>query len=47
MDLGGHLRSYPLGNYILFYRYDAKKLELVRVIHRARDLESALTDDDR
>jgi toxin ParE1/3/4 len=33
------LRSYPIGNYILFYRLAPDGIELVRVVHGARDLD--------
>lgn len=37
-DLGNGLRSFPVGSYVIYYRYDSKKLEMVRVIHSARDI---------
>ena len=37
-ELGRGLRSFPVGNYLLFYRATARSLELLRVIHGARDL---------
>jgi toxin ParE1/3/4 len=37
-DLGEGLRSYPIGNYVIFYRFDNKRLEMVRVAHSARDI---------
>lgn len=37
-ELGRGLRSYPLGNYLLFYRATRTELRLVRVLHGARDL---------
>lgn len=32
------LRSFPVGNYLLFYRPIPDGIELVRVLHGARDL---------
>ena len=32
------LRSFPVGNYLLFYRPMADGIELVRVLHGARNL---------
>jgi len=32
------LRSFPAGNYILFYRPEAGGIELTRVLHGARDV---------
>lgn len=37
-DLAPALRSYPVGNYLLFYRAIKGGIELVRVLHGARDL---------
>jgi toxin ParE1/3/4 len=34
------IRSIPVGNYIIFYRPTAVGVEIARVIHGARDLES-------
>ncbi|MGE5608385.1 MAG: type II toxin-antitoxin system RelE/ParE family toxin [Bacillota bacterium] len=38
-ELGPGLRSFPAGNYVLFYRVTADVVDLVRVLHGARDLE--------
>jgi toxin ParE1/3/4 len=35
-DLSPGLRSYPLGNYLIFYRPTAHGIEVVRVLHGAR-----------
>jgi toxin ParE1/3/4 len=43
-----NLRSFPLGNYLLFYRLTESGVEIVRVLHGARDVPtifSALGDD--
>ena len=38
-ELAPQIRSFPVGNYLLFYRESKKGgIELVRVIHGARDL---------
>lgn len=34
------LRSFPIGNYCLFYRPEPGGIELVRVLHGARDMTS-------
>jgi len=34
------LRSFPVGRYIIFYRAISKGIEIVRVLHGARDLET-------
>lgn len=37
-DLAPGLRSLPLGNYIIFYRPAETGIEVVRVLHGARDM---------
>jgi toxin ParE1/3/4 len=37
-ELGRDLRSFPTGHYLLFYRPSATGIELVRVVHAARDV---------
>ena len=37
-ELGVEVRSYPVGDYLLFYRSAGKGIELLRVIHGARNL---------
>ncbi|KYC37847.1 plasmid stabilization protein [Scytonema hofmannii PCC 7110] len=34
------LRSFPVNNYIIFYRPIDKGIEVIRVLHGARDIES-------
>ena len=36
------LRSFPVGNYILFYRPEPGGIELTRVLHGARDIDALL-----
>jgi Plasmid stabilization system protein len=38
-ELKEDLRSFPEGNYVIFYRPWAGKVAVVRVIHSARDLD--------
>ncbi|MBP6002441.1 MAG: type II toxin-antitoxin system RelE/ParE family toxin [Pyrinomonadaceae bacterium] len=38
-ELKEDLRSFPEGNYLVFYRKWAGKIAIVRVIHGARDLD--------
>jgi len=33
------IRSFPSGNYILFYRMTEEGIELIRVLHASRDLD--------
>jgi toxin ParE1/3/4 len=37
-ELAQLLRSYPVGNYLLFYRAKKDGIELIRVIHGRRNL---------
>jgi len=37
-ELSAHLRSFPVGNYIIFYRPMEGGIEIARVLHGARDL---------
>ena len=37
-DLARLLRSFPIGNYVLFYRRMKDGIQLVRVLHGRRDL---------
>ena len=39
-DLRPRLRSWPVGNYIVFYRPLKSGVEVLRVIHGARDLSN-------
>ena len=36
-ELLPHLRSFPLGNYVIFYRLMENEIEIVRILHGARD----------
>lgn len=38
-ELKEGLRSFPIGNYVIFYRTWAANVAIVRVIYAARDLE--------
>jgi toxin ParE1/3/4 len=37
-DLAPRLRGFPFGNYVIFYRPMENGVEIVRVLHGARDL---------
>jgi toxin ParE1/3/4 len=38
-ELSPRLRSIPQGSYIVFYRIAENQIEIVRVLHAARDIE--------
>jgi toxin ParE1/3/4 len=39
-DIAKELRYHPVGNYLLLYRIISGGIELVRLVHGARDLQS-------
>lgn len=39
-ELPPDILSFPFGRYVVFYRVHQKNIEIVRVLHGARDLES-------
>jgi toxin ParE1/3/4 len=39
-ELGAKIRSFPIGNYVLFYQPIENGTEIVRVLHGARDIEA-------
>jgi toxin ParE1/3/4 len=39
-DLGPELRSFPVKNYLVIYRSGDGRVEIVRVVHTARDLKA-------
>lgn len=41
-ELAPGLRSFPVGRYILFYRQTEGGIEVIRVLHGARDLDDLL-----
>lgn len=41
-ELGRGLRSFPVGNYVLFYRPSDDGIELIRVLHGARQARPLL-----
>lgn len=39
-DLRPNLKGFPTGNYIIFYRDFSEYIEIVRILHGARDIEN-------
>jgi len=37
-----NMRSFPVGNYIVFYRITSKYVEIIRILHGSRDIENIL-----
>ncbi|MBI1740292.1 MAG: type II toxin-antitoxin system RelE/ParE family toxin [Candidatus Koribacter versatilis] len=46
-ELGVDLRSFVVGRYVIFYLPLTDGIEIVRVIHGARDIEAVFQDDDQ
>jgi toxin ParE1/3/4 len=39
-ELAAGIQSFPVGRYIIFYRVGPGAIEIARVLHGARDIES-------
>jgi toxin ParE1/3/4 len=39
-ELAPHLRSFPSGSYVIFYRRLDDGIEIIRVLHGARDIDA-------
>lgn len=46
IDLKPGLFSFPSGNYLIFYTYADDLVEIVRVLHGARDLAAIFQEDE-
>jgi|SRR5580658_4989417 toxin ParE1/3/4 len=44
-DLGAGMRSYPSGNYLIFYRVKSGTVRVVRVLHGKRDIPAVLREE--
>lgn len=44
-DLGPGIRAFPVDRYIIFYKALDFEVEIVRVLHGARDIESVFGDE--
>lgn len=40
------LRSFPVGRYVIFYRPIAEGVEIIRILHGARDIDAVFSPDD-
>ncbi len=43
-ELAPALRSFPAGNYVIFYRPVREAIQIIRVLHGARDIETMFED---
>ena len=39
-ELGSGILSFPFGRYVIFYRAIPKAIEIIRVLHGARDIQN-------
>ncbi len=39
-ELAPELRSFPAGKYVIFYRCAQNRIEVIRVLHGSRDIET-------
>ena len=45
-ELGRGIRSYPFGNYMIFFRYAEDRFEVIRIIERHRDISTLARGED-
>ena len=45
-EIEAELRSFPVGRYVIFYRRISDGIEIIRVLHGARDLNFILNPDN-
>jgi toxin ParE1/3/4 len=45
-ELAAGLRSFPVGRYVIFYLQVQDCLQIVRVLHGARDVDAVFADPD-
>lgn len=43
-DLCAGIRSYPVGKYMIYYRSRGARIEIVRILHSARDARAAFEE---
>ena len=44
-ELGAELRSFPFGRYVIFYMPIEGGVDVVRVLHSARDVDAVFADE--
>src|ERR1700693_2717807 len=45
LELSADLRGFPVDDYIVFYREASQGIDIVRVLHSARDIDSLFRED--
>jgi toxin ParE1/3/4 len=43
-ELGPNICSFPIGNYVLFYQPIVDGIEIIRVLHGARDIDALFNE---
>ncbi len=46
-ELAPLLRSFPVGNYVIFYRPASGGIQIIRVLHGARDVSKLFGDNPK
>jgi toxin ParE1/3/4 len=44
-DLGGNRRSFPVNNYVIFYRVKSGQIQILRVLHGSRDIQAVFASE--
>ncbi len=45
-ELAADVRSFPFGRYVIFYTTIAGGIDVVRVLHSARDIDAIFSEDE-
>lgn len=45
-ELAAHVCSFPFGRYVIFYEPIEDGIDIVRVLHSARDIDAVFGDDE-
>ena len=45
-EVAPFLRSFPVKNYLIFYRPIDEGIEIVRILHGSQDIETIFQDDE-
>lgn len=45
-EFGANIRSFPFNNYLIFYRSAGDNIEILRVLHTSRDIDSIFGEEN-
>ena len=45
-ELGNEVRSYPIGSYVVYYVVTPGRIEVLRILHAARDMKPEMLWED-